>query len=146
MECGSRLGDRVFSSASHRPAVVRAATKQSENRLGDAKEELPWGNVYSIHCPYITLGKALMHRRRFLRSLAASTLCAEACSALSLVPTLGGPGLSESDAVLASPPAFGDTVKVDVEGHTLLSQFEFAGVKWKAYEDLRTRDGVFTLI
>ncbi|HEX3118666.1 MAG TPA: hypothetical protein VHP80_06185, partial [Candidatus Acidoferrum sp.] len=98
------------------------------------------------HCPYITLGKALMHRRRFLRSLAASTLGAEACSALSLVPTLGGTGLSESDAVLASPPAFGDTVKVDVEGHTLLSQFEFAGVKWKAYEDLRTRDGVFTLI
>lgn len=34
----------------------------------------------------------------------------------------------------------------DTEGHTLVCQFKLDGVDWKAYEDLRTRDGALTFV
>ncbi len=34
----------------------------------------------------------------------------------------------------------------DIEGHTLVSEFSYGGKTWKAYEDLRTRDGAISLV
>lgn len=36
--------------------------------------------------------------------------------------------------------------RVALDGHTLLSTFDRDGVTWKAYEDLRVRDGAITLV
>ena len=52
-----------------------------------------------------------------------------------------------------SAPAHTDTTlgivsasKVDISGHTLVCSFAHEGETWKAYEDLRTRDGSITLV
>lgn len=78
-----------------------------------------------------------MDRRRFLQSMAASTVTLNTLSSLALeVPT-------------EAPGAFQETVdsdKVPVEGHTLLCSFDRGGEHWKVYEDLRVRDGVITFI
>jgi hypothetical protein len=34
----------------------------------------------------------------------------------------------------------------DIAGHTLLAEFSYANAQWKAYEDLRTRDGAVTFV
>jgi len=79
-----------------------------------------------------------MNRRSFLQGLGVTTagvktLHDPAHIARSLPPEelLEGLGLS------AVP---------DIQGHTLLAEFPFAGADWKVYENLRTRDGVITFV
>ncbi|MGB6130302.1 MAG: Tat pathway signal protein [Acidobacteriaceae bacterium] len=80
-----------------------------------------------------------MDRRRFLKSVAASTLAAKTFSSLSE----SVPGTPGTDMVVrGTVPASG----VSVEGHTLLCAFRRSGEEWKVYEDLRTRDGNLTFI
>ena len=88
-----------------------------------------------------------MDRRRFLRDLA--------------IATAGIKYLAGSDACLAAAPAEGalapvppgsaassllPLASVDLDGHTLVCEFKSGGGTWKAYEDLRTRDGVLTFV
>src|SRR5882672_10597015 len=83
-----------------------------------------------------------MNRRRFLQNLAVTTA---SIPYLSTKLEAADAKAAATDAVDASeehatghPP--------DIEGHTLLAEFKLADVSWKAYEDLRTRDGVITFI
>jgi hypothetical protein len=79
----------------------------------------------------------IMDRRSFLQNLAAATASLKyACPALE-PPVAAAPAMSSS-AIRASA--------VDIEGHTLLCEFDFAGAKWKTYEDLRTREGAITFL
>lgn len=79
-----------------------------------------------------------MDRRRFLRNLAAATASIKYISGdtpafASIFPTVPTRGSVPAGAV-------------DIEGHTLLCEFNFDEAKWKAYEDLRTRDSVITFV
>jgi len=86
-----------------------------------------------------------MDRRRFLQNLAVTTTAiqnyagngnaAEPLDA-AILPYKGiGPGLAS-----ASSP------NIDIEGHTLVSEFKIGPTSWKVYEDLRTRDGSITFV
>jgi hypothetical protein len=66
-----------------------------------------------------------MNRRRFLQNVALTGAVLETAAA-------------EPD-----PPQTGP---VDIDGHTLLCEFSLDGATWKAYEDLRTRDGAITFV
>ncbi len=75
-----------------------------------------------------------MRRRRFLQNLAGVT----------------GAGVALRPEFSA---AAGHSVAVDrtqetasLEGHTLLCEFDLEGAVWKAYEDLRTREGEITFL
>jgi hypothetical protein len=85
-----------------------------------------------------------MDRRRFLRNLAVTTAALRylpaSADALAAMSPEAVSVLDELQAGHASGPA------PSVEGHTLLSEFKLNAVGWKAYEDLRTRDGVITFI
>lgn len=80
-----------------------------------------------------------MNRRRFLQTVAAGTaalhLGANAATASSPHAESRNPGLLEQDAA-----------NISVDGHHLLASFEYDGDTWKAYEDLRVRDGVITFV
>jgi hypothetical protein len=38
------------------------------------------------------------------------------------------------------------TASLDIEGHTLISEFKIDATAWKVYEDLRTREGAITFV
>jgi hypothetical protein len=86
-----------------------------------------------------------MDRRRFLQNLAVATaglgtLAADATA------TGRGAGLPRPEAANATEFAPTYAERPDVQGHTLLCEFDHSGNTWKAYEDLRTRDGAITLL
>jgi hypothetical protein len=74
-----------------------------------------------------------MDRRDFLQRIAAA-------GATAALPPMQAPAQKQPGPVrppLAAP---------NVDGHTLLCEFSRAGVQWKVYEDLRTRDGSITFV
>lgn len=85
-----------------------------------------------------------MERRRFLRNLAVSTAALRyfPASTDTLASSAGSalPLLEEIQSAHPTGPL------PDVEGHTLLCEFKIDTTSWKAYEDLRTRDGAITFI
>jgi hypothetical protein len=76
-----------------------------------------------------------MDRREFIHNLAVTTAAASY-----LVPK------SIADTHRASGAEIDSGEAADVEGHTLLSTFTRDGVEWKAFEDLRARDGAITFV
>jgi len=80
-----------------------------------------------------------MDRRRFLQTAAATAAAAKALSAAAQQKTTGRPATSTTLGTIAASNA-------DVSGHTLVCTFSHDGATWKAYEDLRTRDGVITFV
>jgi hypothetical protein len=84
-----------------------------------------------------------INRRRFLQNLAATTA---AIPSLTAGDDAAGPlnpaGKPGGAPGLASVPA----AEVDVEGHTLVSEFDWKQTHWKVYEDLRTRDGALVFV
>jgi len=88
-----------------------------------------------------------MDRRRFLQDLAATTTAAALGNSAregNAAPRMDGatvptetmnPGLTSE----SSP-------QIDIKGHTLVSEFKIGTTSWKAYEDLRTRDGSITFV
>jgi hypothetical protein len=81
-----------------------------------------------------------MDRRRFLQNLAVATAAAKCI----------GPLSTAADAARLIDPSRPTSLlpasAVDVEGYTLLCQFNSGGATWKVYEDLRTRDGSITFV
>jgi hypothetical protein len=84
-----------------------------------------------------------MNRRRFLQNLA--------------VTTAGAPYLTMGGAAKPTDPLeneFGGDFRphpstaeaANIEGHTMLAEFKLGPATWKAYEDLRTRDGAITFV
>lgn len=67
-----------------------------------------------------------MDRRSFLQNLALTTAGAEFVSSIAAAEDL------------APAP--------ETEGHTLMAEFKIKDVAWKAYEDLRVRDGAITFV
>jgi hypothetical protein len=86
-----------------------------------------------------------MDRRRFLQNLAVATagLRTLAATASAAEPE-GEQARPEAGDAAEFVPAYVE--RPNVEGHTLVCEFEHAGKMWKAYEDLRTRDGAITLL
>jgi hypothetical protein len=96
-----------------------------------------------------------MDRRRFLQNLAATAAAAKA-----LEPLAATAGASSQTAQTPRTPAqraaaARTPVTVNVDGHTLIAEFtedvnsraqKVPGVRWKVYEDLRTREGDITLV
>src|SRR5215472_10381826 len=82
-----------------------------------------------------------MRRRRFLRNLAAGA------AGISYLPSAlpGDVDAFEESSNIAPLPGEAGSLG-DVEGHTLLSEFQLSGKNWKVYEDLRTRDGAITFL
>lgn len=84
-----------------------------------------------------------MNRRRFLQNLATTT---GAISSLTVTDDAAGPlnpaGKPGGAPVLVTVPA----AEADVEGHTLVSEFDWKQTHWKVYEDLQTRDGALVFI
>jgi hypothetical protein len=89
-------------------------------------------------------GGDFMERRKFLRNLAVTTAALRylpaAPDALGALSADAMPATDELQASHTSGPA------PSVEGHTLLCEFQYAATNWKAYEDLRVRDGAITFI
>jgi hypothetical protein len=84
-----------------------------------------------------------MDRRKFLKDLAVVTAAAHC------LPDGVKPG--EISGEPPDPPASFDPhstsgAGVDIEGHTLISEFKIDSTMWKVYEDLRTREGAITLV
>ncbi len=69
-----------------------------------------------------------MNRRRFLQSLAATAALTENLR-----------GADRQPSARSDPPT-------NLEGHTQICEFKLNSVSWKAYEDLRTRDGDLTFV
>ncbi|HKW61143.1 MAG TPA: hypothetical protein VJN89_01245 [Candidatus Acidoferrum sp.] len=82
-----------------------------------------------------------MRRRRFLQNLAAG---AAGISYLPSALPAGAAPLEES--ANSAPLAEHSGSLADVEGHTLLCEFQLSGKNWKVYEDLRTRDGAIAFL
>ena len=83
-----------------------------------------------------------MDRREFLQNLGVGTaalgyVAANAAAARRAKAAEFDP---ERELGLSSGPA------PDVAGHTLISEFKIGATGWKAYEDLRTRDGAITFV
>ena len=82
-----------------------------------------------------------MRRRRLLQNLAAGA------AGLSYLPSAlptDARALEESSNL--APPAEHAVCFADVQGHTLLCEFQLSGQDWKVYEDLRTRDGAIIFL
>jgi hypothetical protein len=79
-----------------------------------------------------------MDRRKFLQNLSVTTAGMSLLSKSLEATTANSPDATAS----ADPPG----EKPNVDGHTLLAEFSYASADWKAYEDLRTRDGVITFV
>jgi hypothetical protein len=80
-----------------------------------------------------------MNRRRFLQTVAASTAALHELTALAEAPPAAAGNGAMPRGLLAA-------ADVSVEGHTRLSSFSRNNEQWTVYEDLRTRDGVITLV
>lgn len=82
-----------------------------------------------------------MRRRRFLQHLAATA------AGMPYLPTVLRPVAHTAPVTSSSVTVVEDIgSEADVEGHTLLCEFEHSGRKWKAYEDLRQREGAITFL
>ncbi|HKW89200.1 MAG TPA: hypothetical protein VJN21_10640 [Candidatus Acidoferrales bacterium] len=85
-----------------------------------------------------------MNRRGFLRHLAVTTAAMryfpDSTDALASSADGAVPRFSDLQATHAPGPL------PDVDGHTFLCEFKIDTTNWKAYEDLRTRDGAITFI
>lgn len=79
-----------------------------------------------------------MQRRRFLQSLAASTVALRSLDFAAVRPEDGAPALLAPGVIAAD--------QASTEGHTLLCSFTRESESWKVYEDLRTRDGALTFV
>lgn len=80
-----------------------------------------------------------MDRRLFLKNLAVASASIKYISGESVSDFAAVPVASRSSGLLPAS-------SVDVGGHTLLCEFDLGGTQWKAYEDLRTRDGAVTFV
>ena len=82
-----------------------------------------------------------MRRRRFLQNLAASA------AGISYLPSALRTDAPASEERSNLAPLLEDHGSLtDVEGHTVLCEFQFSGKNWKVYEDLRTRDGAIVFL
>lgn len=84
-----------------------------------------------------------MDRRKFLKDLAVATAAAHC------LPESAEPGeLSGEvpDFATAFEASVTSVATVDIEGHTLISEFKIDATMWKVYEDLRTREGAITFV
>ena len=82
-----------------------------------------------------------MRRRRFLQDLAAGA------AGMSYLPSaLRADGTPPEESSTHAPLAEATGSLADVEGHTLLCEFQLSGKNWKVYEDLRTRDGAIIFL
>ena len=82
-----------------------------------------------------------MRRRRFLQNLAAGT------AGISYLPSaLHNDAASLEESSNIAPLTEDSGSLADVDGHTLLCEFQFSGKNWKVYEDLRTRDGAIVFL
>jgi hypothetical protein len=82
-----------------------------------------------------------MKRRRFLQNLAAGAAGISGLPA-ALEPAAAG---REREPNLLSPREEPGS-EADVEGYTLLCNFDLIGKNWRVYEDLRTRDGAIVFL
>ena len=81
-----------------------------------------------------------MDRRRFLQSAMAAT-------AVPYLPESGHSQASARSQILqALNAALMPVAKVEIEGHTLICEFNLNSSTWKVYEDLRTPDGAITFV
>lgn len=71
---------------------------------------------------------------------------AAAANTLAAAAEQGGVAKKTAAAMHAGGLGVVSASKVDVSGHTLMASFTHAGESWKAYEDLRTRDGAITFV
>jgi len=74
-----------------------------------------------------------MDRRTFIQNLTATA------TALGSLSGAAGP-------LIAQKPAAAPRAAHEIEGHTLICEFQDKGTAWKVYEDLRTRDGAITFV
>lgn len=82
-----------------------------------------------------------MKRRRFLQKLAASA------AGISYLPSALHTDAPPTEERSNLAPLLEDAGSLtDVEGHTLLCEFQLSGKNWKVYEDLRTRDGAIVFL
>lgn len=84
-----------------------------------------------------------MDRRRFLQNLAVTT------ASISYFSKSTEALAAEREKAIAHGELGPDPQlhqAPDVEGHTLVAEFRLGAVDWKAYEDLRTREGVITFL
>ncbi len=77
-----------------------------------------------------------MNRRTFLQNVG--------CTAATLALTKDALALDQQRGTAMTPGPLLKTA--DVTGHTLVAGFDLDGLHWKAYEDLRTREGAITFI
>jgi hypothetical protein len=78
-----------------------------------------------------------MDRRTFLHGMAVSAAGLELLEHHSASAVT--PRTHQSEHGISSPT-------VSIEGHTLISEFDADGARWKVYEDLRTCDGVMVFV
>jgi len=76
-------------------------------------------------------------RRRFIQNMAVAT------ASLNTLPSIAS---QNSVASNVSGSGLLPAKEIDIEGHTLLCSFKRGDQTWKAYEDLRTRDGSISFI
>jgi hypothetical protein len=82
-----------------------------------------------------------MRRRRFLQNLAAGT------AGISCLPSaLRADAAPIEESSNAATLAEDSGSLADVDGRTLLCEFQFSGKSWKVYEDLRTRGGAIVFL
>lgn len=77
-----------------------------------------------------------MDRREFLQNLAATSVGLEHLKRL--------PKIAEQPHLVSPVDLARQRQMTNVQGHTLLCEFDFHGDSWRVYEDLRVRDGQIT--
>jgi hypothetical protein len=80
-----------------------------------------------------------MRRRTFLQSLSVTAV------GIRYLPNSGASPAIHGEPASAPPHEFPPGAP-DTSGHTLLAEFPYEDAQWKAYEDLRTRDGSITFV
>ncbi len=81
-----------------------------------------------------------MDRRRFLKSAITAT-------AVTYLPeSSNSQPIARGKILQAVRTALVPLAKADVEGHTLVCEFNLNSIAWKVYEDLRTREGAITFV
>ncbi len=84
-----------------------------------------------------------MERRKFLKDLAA------VAAATRCLPDRVKPGEylgKATDLGTAFETSATSGAGLDIEGHTQICEFKIDAAMWKAYEDLRTREGAITFV
>ncbi len=82
-----------------------------------------------------------MDRRDFLKNLAITTAAASYLPKSAAAPGKKASAFLAADNLKPTNPA-----APDVEGHTEVCEFKLDSITWKAFEDLRTRDGSITFL